>query len=140
MICFIALDPRIFTAQYITRTFSPVSTDLRDQLPTEDVVLEQAEGLKNYVCNLRHDDGSRCGAVFSTLNQLTTHMSASKKTGHGVKQLVAHLCLDNQCLFCNTTFRTREDTVYHMARSYRQGRCIQDNTAQKYIHMPTSSL
>ena len=98
-------------------------------IPPDDAA-DGEEPAKTYTCD-RHigDEGTKCGRQFSSTRALLMHQRFSKLPNHSYRTWLPKLCPANQCIMCNTCFSDKKNTLDHMKRSWRQGRCISDNTA-----------
>eukprot|EP00973_Karenia_brevis_P057604 8012337-Karenia_brevis.AAC.1 len=90
---------------------------------------------KTFVCTALTQGGQTCGKTFRTFKQLLTHARRSSKNGHVEyhAKSVGHLVISNQCVFCESRFKSKEAAVQHVKSSIIYNRC---KANQAYFPMP----
>ena len=88
------------------------------------------------ICEIRVGEGV-CGKCFLSLRALAYHQRRATAQGHGLHHVTNLLVLDNACISCGALFPDRAQAARHLARSWRKGRCVKNNTREPYPQLPT---
>ena len=136
---FLGLDQQYLREAHLRTEWAPQGTLLEGFVPAPGDYDDQYSD-RPFRCQIAGPgEGSECGRKFATIRQLRAHQRFAKLEGHGARHLLTTLVTSNSCVICNTTFRSVHEAGLHLERSWRQGRCIKDNTKHPYqsIDPPT---
>jgi hypothetical protein len=93
-----------------------------------------------FTCDICDDDGKPCGKTFASNKGLLMHQRFSNLANHGYRTWLSKLCPTNMCIMCGTCFSNKKNSLDHMTRSWKQGRCIKENTALPHTFIPPRQL
>jgi len=98
-----------------------------DDAETEEISIA-ADAVPEFVCELKTATGETCSMIFPSLQQLRDHQAHARGGEHGVVSRFWKGVVTNQCPWCSSTFSTRGTAIAHCRGSYKNKRCIVDNS------------
>ena len=137
---FCQIDATAIRARFLSKTWSPQSDEMRQSVPPEGEVAEGTQQERLFTCDICDEGGKTCGKKFASNKGLLMHQRFSKLANHGHRTWLSKLCPTNMCIMCGTCFSSKKNSLDHMTRSWKQGRCIKENTALPHSFIPPRQL